>query len=607
MPTALIPFPSFDPVLISIGPFAVRWYALAYICGILFGWLYARTLIANDRLWGGPAPLTVADYDDFILWVTLGIILGGRIGYILFYNLPHFLEHPLEIFEVWKGGMSFHGGFLGCVIAVLWFAYHRGIPALSLGDITCAVGPIGLFLGRIANFVNGELWGRPTDVPWAMIFPLGGPLPRHPSQLYEASLEGLGLLIILALFIRAGALKRPGTHSRPVRHVLCGVPLVLRILPRARPAARLPVGPHDHGHDLVHPAVHRRRGICRLRAPPQAAAFVMSAERTPLDAVIRARIAREGPMPIATFMALCLYDPDHGYYLHGDPLGAAGDFVTAPEVSQMFGEMIGLWAAEVWQEIGAPAALQLIEIGPGRGTMMLDAIRAARAAPEFRRALHVHLIEVSPALRQRQAHTLRDAGDVPVRWHATLAEIPPGPAIVLANEFFDALPVHQAERRPTGWHERRITVNAGDELAFTLAPDPIAGFERQLPPAVAKAPVGAVFEWRTDRFAPTSPRGCARTASRSWSITAMRRVPPAIPSRPCGPIAMRARSRCRAAPTSRRMWISRRSGKPPPPPAPAPTARWNRACGSSGSASRPAPARFRPLSPRTSGGASRRT
>jgi NADH dehydrogenase [ubiquinone] 1 alpha subcomplex assembly factor 7 len=227
----------------------------------------------------------------------------------------------------------------------------------------------------------------------------------------------------------------------------------------------------------------------------------MSGERTPLDAVIRARIARDGPMPIATFMALCLYDPDHGYYLRGDPLGAAGDFVTAPEVSQMFGEMIGLWAAEVWQEIGAPLVLQLIEIGPGRGTMMLDAIRAARAAPEFRRALRVQLIEVSPALRQRQVQTLRDAGDVPVRWHPALAEVPAGPAIVLANEFFDALPVHQAERRPTGWHERRITVNAGDELAFTLAPEPMPGFERHLPGAVAKAPVGAVFEWRADRFA----------------------------------------------------------------------------------------------------------
>jgi phosphatidylglycerol:prolipoprotein diacylglycerol transferase len=210
MPTSLIPFPSFDPVLVSIGPFAIRWYALAYICGILLGWLYARAIIANEKFWGGPAPMTVLDYDDFVLWVTLGIILGGRTGYVLFYNLPHFLEHPAEIIEVWKGGMSFHGGFLGCVAAVLLFAHHRGIPALSLGDVTCAVGPIGLLLGRFANFINGELWGRVTDVPWAMIFPLGGPVPRHPSQLYEAGLEGFVLLVILFIMVRAGALRRPG-------------------------------------------------------------------------------------------------------------------------------------------------------------------------------------------------------------------------------------------------------------------------------------------------------------------------------------------------------------------------------------------------------------
>jgi phosphatidylglycerol---prolipoprotein diacylglyceryl transferase len=210
MPTSLIPFPSFDPVLVSIGPFAIRWYALAYICGILLGWLYARAIIANERYWGGPAPMTVLDYDDFILWVTLGIILGGRAGYVLFYNLPHFLENPIEILQVWKGGMSFHGGFLGCVAAVIWFAHHRGVPTLSLGDVTCAVGPIGLLLGRLANFINGELWGRITDVPWAMIFPLGGPVPRHPSQLYEAGLEGLVLLVILFAMVRAGALRRPG-------------------------------------------------------------------------------------------------------------------------------------------------------------------------------------------------------------------------------------------------------------------------------------------------------------------------------------------------------------------------------------------------------------
>jgi phosphatidylglycerol:prolipoprotein diacylglycerol transferase len=205
-----IPFPNFDPVLIQLGPFAIRWYALAYIAGILLGWLYARAIVRNERYWGGRAPMTVADYDDFIVWVTLGIILGGRIGYVAFYSPGYFSQHPLEMLQLWKGGMSFHGGFAGCIAAVVLFAKSRGIPVLSLGDVTCAVGPIGLFLGRLANFVNGELWGRPADVPWAMVFPGGGPLPRHPSQLYEAGLEGLVLFVVLFLLVRAGALKRPG-------------------------------------------------------------------------------------------------------------------------------------------------------------------------------------------------------------------------------------------------------------------------------------------------------------------------------------------------------------------------------------------------------------
>jgi phosphatidylglycerol---prolipoprotein diacylglyceryl transferase len=206
-----LPFPAIDPVLIQVGPFAIRWYALAYIVGILLGWFYARTLIRSERPWGGPAPLTVADFDDFVLWVTLGIILGGRTGYVLFYNPAHFAAHPLEIFQLWQGGMSFHGGFAGCVVAVIAFAWKRGILILPLGDLVCAAAPIGLLLGRIANFINGELWGRTSDVSWAMVFPGGGPLPRHPSQLYEAALEGALLFAVLALLIRGGALKRPGT------------------------------------------------------------------------------------------------------------------------------------------------------------------------------------------------------------------------------------------------------------------------------------------------------------------------------------------------------------------------------------------------------------
>jgi phosphatidylglycerol---prolipoprotein diacylglyceryl transferase len=206
----VIPYPAINPILISIGPFAVRWYALAYIVGIIAGWFYARAIIASEKLWGGPAPFSVLDFDDFVVWITLGIILGGRIGYVLFYNLPFFMANPLQVFELWTGGMSFHGGVTGCAVAVVLFALRRHIPMLSLADVSSGVAPIGLFLGRIANFINGELWGRPTDVPWAMVFPRGGPLARHPSQLYEAALEGVVLFIVLGLLVRFGALKRPG-------------------------------------------------------------------------------------------------------------------------------------------------------------------------------------------------------------------------------------------------------------------------------------------------------------------------------------------------------------------------------------------------------------
>jgi phosphatidylglycerol:prolipoprotein diacylglycerol transferase len=208
----LITVPVFDPVAIAIGPIVIRWYALAYIGGIVLGWIYARAMLKNEKVWGGRAPISLVQLDDFILWVTIGIILGGRTGYVLFYNFVFFIQHPAEILELWKGGMSFHGGFMGCVVAVIWFCRRNNLPILSLGDITTAVGPIGLFLGRIANFINSELWGRPADpsLPWAMIFPNGGPLPRHPSQLYEAGMEGILLFTVLAIMIRFGALKRPG-------------------------------------------------------------------------------------------------------------------------------------------------------------------------------------------------------------------------------------------------------------------------------------------------------------------------------------------------------------------------------------------------------------
>jgi phosphatidylglycerol:prolipoprotein diacylglycerol transferase len=211
MPLYVIPFPNFDPVLINLGPFPIHWYAFAYLIGIVGGWIYARSLVRSERLWGGPAPLTVADCNDFVLWCAIGMVVGGRLGYVIFYNPAYFIAHPLEIFDLSASGRSFHGALLAILLVEVAFARWRRIPFLSLTDVASAVAPIGLFFGRIANFINGELWGRTSDVPWAMVFPGGGPSPRHPSQLYEAALEGLVLLIVLAFLVRAGALKRRGT------------------------------------------------------------------------------------------------------------------------------------------------------------------------------------------------------------------------------------------------------------------------------------------------------------------------------------------------------------------------------------------------------------
>jgi phosphatidylglycerol:prolipoprotein diacylglycerol transferase len=210
MPLFALPFPNIDPILISIGPFAVRWYALAYVGGILIAWWLARRIAASDSLWGGHSPIRPVDVDDVIVWCAIGIVLGGRLGYVLFYQPGYFVSNPAEIFVLWRGGMSFHGGFLGTVLALILFARRRGIPVLSMLDIAAVVVPVGLFLGRIANFINGELWGRPADVPWAVIFPHAGPEPRHPSQLYEAGLEGILLFVILIIAVKRGALTRPG-------------------------------------------------------------------------------------------------------------------------------------------------------------------------------------------------------------------------------------------------------------------------------------------------------------------------------------------------------------------------------------------------------------
>jgi phosphatidylglycerol:prolipoprotein diacylglycerol transferase len=210
---AILPYPQIDPIAFSLGPLAIHWYGLAYVVGILLGWAYARRLVNQGQLWrADTAPMTVANLDDFIVWVALGIVLGGRIGYILFYDLQAVIENPIRAIEIWNGGMSFHGGLIGTTVAMILFARRSKTPVWSLFDIVSAVVPIGLFFGRIANFINGELWGRISGVAWAMIFPTGGPFTRHPSQLYEAGLEGIILFLVLAAMTYwVKALKIPGT------------------------------------------------------------------------------------------------------------------------------------------------------------------------------------------------------------------------------------------------------------------------------------------------------------------------------------------------------------------------------------------------------------
>ncbi|SNY91501.1 Prolipoprotein diacylglyceryl transferase [Cohaesibacter sp. ES.047] len=208
-----IPFPTIDPVLLSLGPIQIHWYAIAYIVGILLAWSYTRRMARQAHLWPSEqSPLTATDLDDFVIWATLGIIIGGRLGYVLFYNLDAYLANPAQILAVWNGGMAFHGGFLGVTIAMILFARARSINIFSMFDLIALAAPFGLFFGRVANFINSELWGRTTDLPWGVIFPNAGPEPRHPSQLYEAALEGILLFLILRILSHStNALKHPGT------------------------------------------------------------------------------------------------------------------------------------------------------------------------------------------------------------------------------------------------------------------------------------------------------------------------------------------------------------------------------------------------------------
>lgn len=212
LPLSALAFPNIDPVIVQIGPLAIHWYGLGYVVGILFAWWYAKRLISKPNLWpNDTAPIKPVDIDDFLIWAAAGVVIGGRLGYMLFYDFGRYAANPLEALAIWQGGMSFHGGLAGVTVAMILFARRRGFSAFSLFDVIAAGAPVGLGLVRVTNFINSELWGRPTDVPWAVVFPNGGPFARHPSQIYEAILEGLVLFVVLFVLVHRGkALKRPG-------------------------------------------------------------------------------------------------------------------------------------------------------------------------------------------------------------------------------------------------------------------------------------------------------------------------------------------------------------------------------------------------------------
>ncbi len=494
-PFFAIPFPAIDPVAISFGPFAIRWYALAYIAGLVIGWRYCLALA--DR---PPHLVRRQDIDDFLVWATLGVVLGGRIGYVLFYNPGYYFAHPVQALYVWHGGMSFHGGAIGVTLAIILFTRARRIPLFAFSDIITEAIPIGLFFGRIANFINGELYGRPSDVPWAMIFPNGGPVPRHPSQLYEALCEGILLFVLLFVAERRGARRWPGMVTGIVSRRLRRRPHVRRAVPPARPADRLSDLRHDDGPAVVDPGADRRHRDHPVGAAGSAPFAAVT--RGALADKIARRIRAEGPLSVAAYMAMALHDPELGYYATRQPIGAAGDFVTAPEISQIFGELIGLWCALMWERIGRPDPVILAELGPGSGALAADLLRAAAALPEFRRAMRLHLVEASPMLRAEQQRRLaiRRAGLArPGRGPARKARCCSSPTSSSTR-----LPIRQLVRGPRHWCERMVALDPEGRFAFVAGPENpalslLVPEALREPPRPARSSSCARRRWRSPR------------------------------------------------------------------------------------------------------------
>ena len=506
---AVLIYPNIDPVAIELGPLSIKWYGIAYMTGLILGWLYIRRLITTPKLWyGGKAPFTLERVDDLLLYITAGVIIGGRLGQVLLYDPDFYFSNPAEIVKVWKGGMSFHGALIATGLLILLFARHYKVSARSVMDLCCAAAPIGIFFGRIANFINSEHWGRVTDAAIGMVFPNGGPDPRHPSQLYEAVLEGLVMFAIIRFAThRMLALKRPG--------LVAGIWLIWYAIARSiseifrepEPGHILNIGPFTAGqvYCSADAAARHLSGVDRvpagrLRKGNRVIVLPDPRRDTPLALQLKESIRRDGPMTVQAYMSRCLWDREHGYYRKPAVLGAAGDFITAAEISQVFGELIGVWAGVVWQGVfQSPNPITIAEYGPGRGTMMRDALHAARVVPGFASAARVHLVEASAA-SGRAAEC--DVGRFSRQPHARAANSMPSPRrrSSLPTSSSTPGPSPSGSRQPRDGASRASCSTADGNLQF----GPIDGdcprdaFEALLP----DAPPGAVIETqRLDQFA----------------------------------------------------------------------------------------------------------
>ena len=385
-----------DPVLIDFGFLAIRWYSLSYIFGILLGWWYGKKIIKNISS-HQEQEFNLKKFDDLITYLILSIIIGGRLGYIFFYNLEYYVSNPMNIFKIWEGGMSFHGALLGIVLGTYLFSKKNNLKTFFVLDIISCVSPIGIFLGRIANFINGELVGKVTTVPWSVIFPSLDLLPRHPAQLYEAFLEGVILFIILNYVI----------HKKRYQAGLCSS-LFLIFYGALRVVAEFFREPDAQvGYLFNIMSMGTALSILMIFF-----GFLIFNSIKKMKSDIKF-FKNFNSLPIDKFFHNVLYDPKNGYYNTQQPFGDKGDYITAPKISNLFSEMIAIWIISVWENFGKPKRLNIVELGPGDGTLMKDLLNVFRKFPSFNLAKQIYMFETSKFLKKFQKKNINDKS---VKW-----------------------------------------------------------------------------------------------------------------------------------------------------------------------------------------------